>query len=77
LRGGWLSGEEWLRLENQYTFDVNLSIALRASLMHIPTNIDVRAALIPATVIEHSMIVVTRNAKHIVNTGAKLVNSWL
>jgi toxin FitB len=45
--------------------------------MHISANIDVRDALIAATAIEHGMIVATRNTKHLVNAGVKLINPWV
>jgi toxin FitB len=56
--------------------EVDLSIALRSSFMHVPISIDVRDALIAATAIQHGMVVATRNTKHFKNTGALLVNPW-
>ena len=55
---------------------VDLPVARRCAQLHIPDPRSERDALIAATALVHSLIVVTRNISDFTDTGVKLLNPW-
>ncbi len=55
---------------------VNEPVALRCVGLHVPNPRPERDALIAATALVHSMIIVTRNVEDFAGTGATLLNPW-
>ena len=55
---------------------VDLAVARRCSVLHVPDPMDDRDSLIAATALVHGMTVVTRNVRHFDNTGVELLNPW-
>jgi len=55
---------------------VDLEVARRAALMHVPDPRPERDTLIAATALVHAMVVVTRNAKDFRATDVVVVNPW-
>lgn len=59
------------------TLDINVTIAKRCAVLHIPDRRPDRDALIAATALVHGMTIVTRNTADFQTTGVKLLNPWL
>ena len=55
---------------------IDLAVAQRCALLHIPDPRSDRDALIAATALVHGMAVVTRNTKDFVGSGVELLNPW-
>jgi predicted nucleic acid-binding protein len=55
---------------------VDLEVARRAALMHVPDPRPERDTLIAATALVHAMPVVTRNVKDFGAIGVEVVNPW-
>lgn len=55
---------------------VDTAVAQRSAALHVPSPVSDRDALIAATALIHSMIVVTRNTKDFESTKVKLLNPW-
>jgi toxin FitB len=71
----------WLTQQVLPSFDervlaVDLVIAQRCALLHVPNPQADRDALIAATALVHGMTVVTRNTADFLATGVKLLNPW-
>jgi toxin FitB len=56
--------------------DVNLEIARRCALLHVPDPRPERDALLAATALVHGLTMVTRNAADFVSTGVAVLNPW-
>ncbi len=56
---------------------VDVAVARRCALLHIPTPMGKNDALIAATALVHGMQVATRNVVDFERTGVKLINPWL
>jgi predicted nucleic acid-binding protein len=57
-------------------FVVDVPIARRAAMYHVPDPAPFRDALIAATAVEHDMTVVTRNVRDFERFGVRLHNPW-
>lgn len=55
---------------------VDLQVAQRAAALHVPDPCSYRDSLIAATALVHGLTVVTRNVRHFVRTGVRLLNPW-
>jgi toxin FitB len=55
---------------------VDLQMAQRCALLHVPDPLDDRDALIAATALVHGFTVVTRNVRDFESTGVALLNPW-
>ena len=56
--------------------NIDVAVALRCAILHIPNPRSERDALITATALVHGLIVVTRNIKDFKETGVELLNPW-
>ena len=56
--------------------DVDFAVAQRCAALHVPDPCSERDAIIAATALVHSMIVVTRNIADFKMTGVELLNPW-
>ncbi|MCI5126568.1 MAG: type II toxin-antitoxin system VapC family toxin, partial [Candidatus Electrothrix sp. AR5] len=61
---------------SERTLDVDVAIAQRCAVLHVPDRRSDRDALIAATALVHQMTVVTRNVADFAPTGVKLFNPW-
>lgn len=71
----------WFELQVMPAFAANVlpvdsAVALRCAHLHVPDRKSERDALIAATAIVHSMIIVTRNVADFKHTGARLLNPF-
>ncbi|MGB3295092.1 MAG: type II toxin-antitoxin system VapC family toxin [Phormidesmis sp.] len=55
---------------------ISTRIAQRCASLHVPDPMPDYDALIAATALEHSLMIVTRNVGDFERTGAKLLNPW-
>lgn len=55
---------------------VDVAVALRSAVLHVPEPRPVRDALIAATALVHGMPVVTRNVLDFEPTGVAVINPW-
>jgi toxin FitB len=72
---------EWLNVQilPEYAnriFGVDLEIAQRCAILHVPNPMDDRDSLIAATALVHGMTLVTRNVSHFDRTGVSILNPW-
>jgi predicted nucleic acid-binding protein len=58
------------------TLPVDLGVARRAALMHVPDPRSERDVLIAATALIHNLVVVTRNIADFQSLGVELLNPW-
>lgn len=58
------------------TLDIDLKVARRCALLHVPDRRSDRDALIAATALVYEMTVVTRNRTDFEGTGVELINPW-
>ena len=72
----WLNNQVLPTFANR-TLVVDTAIARRCAALHVPDPRSDRDALIAATALEHDLVVVTRNVKDFVQTGADIVNPWI
>jgi predicted nucleic acid-binding protein len=56
---------------------VDVAVALCCARLHLPHRRSERDALIAATALVHSLMVITRNTADFDNTGVALINPWL
>lgn len=55
---------------------VDIDIALRCAVLHVPNPCSYRDSLIAATALVHGMTVVTRNVADFARTGVQTLNPW-
>jgi toxin FitB len=55
---------------------IDTAVAQRCAALHVPNPQSDRDALIAATALVHSMIVVSRNVDHFQPTGVAVINPW-
>lgn len=55
---------------------IDVSIAQRCAVLHVPDRRPERDAMIAATALVHGMTIVTRNAQDFLDVGALVVNPW-
>ncbi len=55
---------------------VDVPVALKCAVLHVPNPCAERDCLIAATALVHGMTVVTRNVDDFKNTGASIINPW-
>ena len=55
---------------------IDIEVARRCALLHVPDPRAERDALIAATALVHGMAVVTRNANDFAATGVRVINPW-
>lgn len=58
------------------TLSIDVAVARRAAVLHVPNVRPVRDALIAATALVHGMTVVTRNTIDFIEMGVPLLNPW-
>lgn len=71
----WLE-EQVLPTFAERIIPVDVAVARRGALLHIPDPRPVRDALIAATALVHGMSVATRNVADFAPTGAKIIDPW-
>lgn len=59
------------------TLPIDTGVARRCAGLHVPDPRQERDALIAATALVHSMVVVTRNVRDFAGTGVAIHNPWL
>jgi len=72
---------EWLEQRVLLAFDgrilpVDIRIARRSAVLHVPNPCDYRDAFIAGTALVHDLTVVTRNVGDFASTGVRLLNPW-
>jgi len=72
----WLE-EQVLPAFAERIMPVDVTVARRGALLHVPDPRPVRDALIAATALVHGMSVVTRNVTDFAPTGAKVIDPWV
>lgn len=55
---------------------LDIAVALRCAKLHVPDRKSDRDAIIAATALVHSMVVITRNVKDYEQAGVELLNPW-
>ena len=55
---------------------VDVAVAQRCAVLHVPNPLEDRDSLIAATALVHGMTVVTRNTAHFQRAGVVLLNPW-
>jgi predicted nucleic acid-binding protein len=55
---------------------VDMAVAQRSAMLHVPNPRPIRDGLIAATALVHGMTVVTRNVTDFAPTGVSLLNPW-
>ena len=58
------------------TLPIDIAVAQRCALLHVPDRKGERDALISATALVHGMAVVTRNVADFESTGVAVINPW-
>jgi predicted nucleic acid-binding protein len=58
------------------TLPVDLEVARRAAIMHVPDPRSERDVLIAATALSRNLVVVTRNTADFLSLGVDLLNPW-
>ena len=71
----------WVRDNVVHEFDgrilpVDVAVAQRCAMLHVPNPAPSRDAFIAATALVHGMTVVTRNVRDFQPTGVQLLNPW-
>lgn len=71
----WLNGHVLPAFDGR-VLPVDVAVARRSALLHVPDPRPVRDALIAATALVHGMTVVTRNVADFEPMGAAILNPW-
>lgn len=71
----WLN-QQVIPAFSERVLPVDIAVAQCCAKLHVPDPRDERDALIAATALVHSMVVVTRNVADFVMTGVQIVNPW-
>jgi predicted nucleic acid-binding protein len=71
----WLNGHVLPAFDGR-VLPVDVAVARRSALLHVPDPRPVRDALIAATAMVHGMTVVTRNVADFEPMGAAILNPW-
>ena len=71
----WLN-QQVIPAFSERVLPVDIAVAQCCAKLHIPDPRAERDALIAATALVHSMVVVTRNVADFVMTGVQIVNPW-
>lgn len=71
----WLE-EDLLEVFSGRILPIDVSVARRAALLHVPDSRPERDALIAATALTHELTVVTRNITDFERMGVPLINPW-
>ena len=76
LLRAWLDGQVLPAFAGRI-LSVDVAVAERSALLHVPDPRPIRDGLIAATALVHHMTVVTRNVADFVPTGVATLNPWL
>jgi len=71
----WLNDQVMPEFSSR-TLPIDAEVARRCAGLHVPDPRSERDALIAATALVHSMIVVTRNVADFDKTGVRILNPW-
>jgi len=71
----WLDGRVLPAFEGR-VLPIDTAIARRCASLHVPDRKSDRDALIGATALVHSLVVVTRNVADFAAMGVKIINPW-
>ena len=72
----WLDTQVLPAFAGRGRLPIDLEVARRCALLHVPDPRAERDALIAATALVHGMAVVTRNANDFLATGVQVINPW-